>query len=69
MAHKDMNPAPRAGGDRARDFDLAGELIGSENISASLDFQAFRVAHLARRHRLTLIAAGVVASLHWEARR
>jgi hypothetical protein len=54
MASKINEPGRSGGTVRARDFDLAGELINPENISSVPDLQAFRVSP---------ISAGVVASL------
>ncbi|CAN2533405.1 hypothetical+protein [Methylocapsa aurea] len=60
MAPKTSKPAAWGAG-RPRKSDHVGALIGSENISSAPDLQAFRVAHLSRRYRLSPIAAGVVA--------
>lgn len=68
MASTKLNPAAQGGADRARDWTCLAA-VSSENTRSHLDLQQLRVAHLARRCRLSSIVAGVVASLHWEARR
>ncbi len=61
MVSSKLNPVARAGADRARELFTAANV--SENIFSAPNLQAFRVAHLARRFRLSPLAASFVAGL------
>ena len=61
MTHEKLSPPDCAGG--ARECDLAGKLIVSENNPSANYLQPLRVAHLARRFALAPSVARVVADL------
>jgi hypothetical protein len=62
MASTKLNPAARAGADRARKSDCLAA-VDSENTASPFHLQQLRARFLSRRCRLSPIAAGVVAGL------
>lgn len=64
MTHKKLSPPDCAGG--ARECDLAGKLIVSENKLPPVNLQHLRVAHLARRFGLAPSTTHAVADPAFE---